>query len=248
MRHSARCWAKWLLKTDARRRVGRRLLALSLSDNHDLKLSEESRTSRAVEPRAEQVAHVPAPTDRCGGTGACCSAGVLTQLERGRGLRLVNDDLDAACETPRFAESLYKSRLNVWSFGNLFGHRTKPLVITMKGYSGQPPYAGWFLKPPARSHPKGQQDLARVRAPFSTPVHGHGARVLPSNGTLPGGAPTGWAVRGAHRAWPGAGGQRRPLSQLPQRSDRQRRIYSADLPFKSCIESNSRQAYSLELH
>ena len=86
VRHSARCWAKWLLKTDARRRVGRRLLALSLSDNHDLKLSEESRTSRAVEPRAEQVAHVPAPTDRCGGTGACCSSGVLTQLERGRGL------------------------------------------------------------------------------------------------------------------------------------------------------------------
>ena len=95
----------------------------------------------------------------------------------------------------------------------------------------------------ARPRPKGQQDLARVRAPFSTPVHGHGARVLPSNGTLPGGAPAGRAVRGAHRAWPGAGGQRRPLSQLPQRSDRQRRIYSAGLPFKSCIESNSRQAY-----
>ena len=74
---------------------------------------------------------------------------------------------------------------------------------------------------------------------------GHGARVLPSNGALPGGAPAGWAVRGAHRAWPGAGGQRRPLSQLPQRSDRQRRIYSAGLPFKSCIESNSRPAYSI---
>jgi hypothetical protein len=91
------------------------------------------------------------------------------------------------------------------------------------------------------------QDLARVRAPFSTPVHGHGARVLPSNGTLPGGAPAGWAVRGAHRAWPGAGGQRRPLSQLPRRSDRQRRIYSAGLPFKSCIESNSRQAYMMSV-
>ena len=96
-----------------------------------------------------------------------------------------------------------------------------------------------------RPRPKGQQDLARVRAPFSTPVHGHGARVLPSNGTLPGGAPAGWAVRGAHRAWPGAGGQRCPLSQLPQRSDRQRRIYSAGLPFKSCIESNSRPAYMI---
>ena len=111
--------------------------------------------------------------------------------------------------------------------------------------SGVQNLGGSSSRPPARPRPKGQQDLARVRAPFSTPVHGHGARILPSNGTLPGGAPAGWAVRGAHRAWPGAGGQRRPLSQLPQRSDRQRRIYSAGLPFKSCIESNSRPAYSV---
>ena len=119
MRHSARCWAKWLLKTDARRRVGRRLLALSLSDNHDLKWSEESRTSRAVEPRAEQVAHVPAPTDRCGGTGACCSSGVLTQLERGRGLlRDVVEQRDAA-DGREIGEHMGEPRFCVRSFSSL---------------------------------------------------------------------------------------------------------------------------------
>ena len=42
--------------------------------------------ARAGGARTAQVAQRSGRARRCGGTGACCSAGVLTQLERGRGL------------------------------------------------------------------------------------------------------------------------------------------------------------------
>ena len=113
------CCAKKDAKKDARRRAGWGLLTSSLSDNPDLNPRAKLRTSRAADARSEQVARVPA---RAGSPGGLCgfrSPRGCAQPERGRGLRLAGDDLEAACETPRTAENTRAVHSNGARFSSL---------------------------------------------------------------------------------------------------------------------------------